>query len=111
MSQDFVPAAVFHVAEILQGELEARGWTLDELKRRSGADGAGCLALDFLMLRDPRLSLDGDTAGLIAKAFGTSAEFWLRVDETWRKHPDRQDHGDFSRPSASSEGTGEGGTP
>lgn len=87
---EFVPAQVFHVAEYLQGELEARGWTLSELKERSGADEAGCLALDFLELRDPRLVLDADTAGLIATAFGSSAELWMRLDETWRKHPDRQ---------------------
>lgn len=74
----------FHVADLIQGELERRGWTLDDLKRESGADAAGCLSLDMIQLRDPRLILGERTADLLAKVFDKPADFWVSFDESWR---------------------------
>lgn len=77
--------ATGHVADLIDEELAARGWTLDDLAERMGPefDRNRC-ALDILMLRDRRVKIGDATAGQLAAAFGTSAVLWLHLDRQWR---------------------------
>ena len=68
-------------AEILQEEMDARGWSEDEVARRMGPEiGPGensCLI--GLCLYVDEANLDPYTATKLALAFGTSAQFWLNL--------------------------------
>jgi addiction module HigA family antidote len=63
-----------HPGEHIADELEAREMTAAELARtmRIGAERVSRLV-------NGRTSVTGDTALRLAEAFGTSAEFWMRL--------------------------------
>jgi addiction module HigA family antidote len=63
-----------HPGEHIADELEARGMTAAELARAMGVD-AGRVS----RLINARTSVTGDTALRLAEVFGTSAEFWMRL--------------------------------
>jgi addiction module HigA family antidote len=74
-----VPAEVFPPGEFLREELEARGWTQQEL-----AD---------ILDRPPRViseiisakrAVTPETARGLADAFGTSAEYWLNLESQYQ---------------------------
>jgi HTH-type transcriptional regulator / antitoxin HigA len=82
-----IPAEVFHPSEFIIEEMEARGWTRDDLALRMGGDfGINRLSLDFYFEvgpTDPNLLMgDGDD---FARAFGVSAEFFRNLEAVWRK--------------------------
>ena len=91
-------AEAFHVAEYIEDEMTARGWDRDELATRMlppeqldpldhDAWGIARLALDMLLdVRRTDVAL-GEQAEQLARAFGTSAEFWRNLHEAWRTHP------------------------
>lgn len=81
----------FHVSEYIEDELQARGWTRAELAVRMAGENATddgvqitALALDLLMAckHDTRVRL-GKQAEQLAAAFGTSAETWRKLHESW----------------------------
>ena len=81
-----IPAMVFHPSELIAEEAQARGWAIWDVAERMGGDPAtNVLALQFYALRDPDGRLGGDG---LERAFGVSADFWLRFEELWRAHPD-----------------------
>ncbi len=63
-----------HPGEHIADELEARNMTAAELARSMGVD-AGRVS----RLVNGQTSVTGDTALRLAEAFGTSAEFWMRL--------------------------------
>jgi addiction module HigA family antidote len=63
-----------HPGEHIADELEARGMTAAELARTMGVDAAR-----VSRLVNGQTSVTGDTALRLAEAFGTSAEFWMRL--------------------------------
>lgn len=63
-----------HPGEHIAEELEARGMTAAELARTMGVDPGR-----VSRLVNAQISVTGDTALRLAEAFGTSAEFWMRL--------------------------------
>lgn len=74
-----------HVIDFIDEELQARGWTRRDLAERMGLDPVRDeLALQFLDIRDPGVLLGEESATAIGSAFGTGAEVWINLDNTWR---------------------------
>lgn len=63
-----------HPGEHIADELEARGMTAAELARTMEVDPGR-----VSRLVSGQTSVTGDTALRLADAFGTSAEFWMRL--------------------------------
>jgi addiction module HigA family antidote len=63
-----------HPGEHISDELEARGMSAAELARMMGVDPGRVSRLIH-----GQTSVTGDTAIRLAEAFGTSAEFWMRL--------------------------------
>ena len=63
-----------HPGEHIAEELTARAMTAADLARAMGVD-AGRVS----RLINAQISVTGDTALRLADAFGTSAEFWMRL--------------------------------
>ena len=94
------PAESFHLAEHIQEELEARGWSLDDLAfRMCGIDpkewAVTRLAIEmFMEVREANMGLGDNMAQQLSKAFGPSPEFFLNMHEAWRKaQPAVEPHG------------------
>lgn len=82
-----IPAEVWHPSAFMLEEMVARGWDRDELARRMGGNyGIARLSLDLYFEVGPneRDLLLGDGEDF-ARAFGTSAEFWLNLEAAWRR--------------------------
>jgi plasmid maintenance system antidote protein VapI len=76
---------VAHVIDFIDEELKARGWSRRDLAERMGLDPIRDeLALQFLDIRDPGVLLGEESAAAIGNAFGTGAEIWTNLDNTWR---------------------------
>jgi|ERR1700722_2074183 len=73
------PAEVFSPGEFIRDELEARGWTQDDLAQIIGRPQASV----NLIINDKR-GVTPETAILLSGAFGTSAEFWLNLDSAYK---------------------------
>jgi plasmid maintenance system antidote protein VapI len=79
------PPLPAHVLEFIDEELKARGWTRRDLAARMGGDAArNELSLEILDLRDPNVFLGQESAAAIGRAFGTGAEIWINLENTWR---------------------------
>ena len=63
-----------HPGEHIADELAARGMSAADLARAMGVD-AGRVS----RLVNAQVSVSGDTAIRLGEAFGTSAEFWMRL--------------------------------
>jgi plasmid maintenance system antidote protein VapI len=87
-----IPAECWHPSVFMQEEMDARGWTRDDLatEMRCPNWGVTRLSLDLYFEAGPvepdMLLGDGED---FARAFGTSAEFWLNLEAAWRKHAKR----------------------
>ena len=81
------PATVFPVGSFILDEMQERGWSIEELGRRMGCDIRDELAVELLIHAPTKGATLGEhTAKLLAKAFGTSKELWLKLDETWQQN-------------------------
>ena len=72
------PAEVFPPGEFLREELEARGWTQGDL--------ASILGRSQRLVNEVitgKRSLTPETAKGLSEALGTSADFWLNLQNTW----------------------------
>lgn len=87
------PAEVFPVCVFVKEEMEARGWTLDDLiDHMPGDQNVNRLTLE-LVFEAPEfdedirkgLRIGEQTAVGLAHAFGTSKDFWLNLDAAWVK--------------------------
>lgn len=84
------PAEAFHPSVFIAEELEARGWSLDDLALRMPGDfGINRCALDFYMTigaETPGLRI-GESASALAAAFGVSPELFANLERAWVDHP------------------------
>jgi HTH-type transcriptional regulator / antitoxin HigA len=76
---DRVPAEAFPPGEYLKDELEARGWTQEELASIIGRP-TGLINQIILGKR----GISPDTAREIGAALGTSAIYWMNLEATYR---------------------------
>lgn len=78
-----------HVADAVQEELDARGWTLDQLALHMAAHDYGMhrLTLDmmFALKDDPNCTVGPVTDAALCHAFGISPGFFLRLEQGFKK--------------------------
>ena len=74
-----MPAQAFPPGDFIRQELEAREWTQGDL-----ASVMGRPAQMVSLLLSGRKIITPETACDLAEAFGTSAEFWLNLDNAYR---------------------------
>lgn len=90
MSDERIPAEVFHVGEFIEDEMAARGWTSLDLALRMGGKTAEEIGLDRLSVdllcnvHHKDLLMGEKMAAKIAAAFGSSPEYWINLDKAWR---------------------------
>lgn len=85
MADPHISAEVFPVWEYINNELHERRWSKERLAKEMGGDeNHNLCALDFLQrcLLEPRLLLGEDIAAGLSRAFGTSKELWLNLDQS-----------------------------
>ena len=76
------------VYDYVRDKMEVLGWTKQDLAERMGGKvWWNRFALSLLELRDPQMTLGDVMAEKLERAFGTSREEWLRIDEAWRSNP------------------------
>jgi HTH-type transcriptional regulator / antitoxin HigA len=83
------PAEVFPVGEYLEEEMEERGWSSRDVAERMGGDvSVNECAVDLILnVSEMRgLRLGKETAEGLARAFGTSAQFWTNLDNSYHQH-------------------------
>ena len=81
MSQALTPARIISPGRILQRELDARGWTEEDL--------AQMIAYSSHVIRaiiNGYQSITPETAQQLAAGLGISAEFWLNLEANYRQH-------------------------
>lgn len=83
-----IPAEVFPPGEFIREEMDARGWSAEDLAERFGGDYAIDLLVVNLCLHvhDTSLILGRNTAEKLGRAFGVSPEFFLNLDTMWRRY-------------------------
>jgi hypothetical protein len=88
-SEKRIPAEAFHLSELLQDEMDARGWTRQDVYQRMGFDKVDCCAFDLLMeVKDPNLLMGEREAKSLADAFEIDDPgFFVRLHDAWRNHP------------------------
>lgn len=75
------PAEVFHPGEFLQDEMEAADVGLVSLSMQSGIR-----IHRLLSILSQRVQVSKDDAEGLAKAFGTSTEYWLNLQASYDAH-------------------------
>lgn len=84
--EELIPAEVFSPGEYIRDELEARGWTQDDLATITGRP----LSAVSQIITGKR-SISADWAAALADAFGTSVELWLRLEADYLAHHAQRD--------------------
>lgn len=70
------PAECFPVEEYVRDEMEARGWTVADLAERMGLP-------ESLVQDDLDRGFIGVWPYALSRAFGTTAQFWIRLEDTY----------------------------
>lgn len=86
-----IPAECFHPSELIRDEIEARGWSLDDLAMRmAGRDreqfGIQRLALDFYFdvgPTEPDLRMGEDSARMMAAVFDVDTDYFINLERAW----------------------------
>lgn len=80
-----VPAEVFHPAEFILEEMNARGWELDDVAARMGGNSEmNVLALGlYLTTRLPGMRLGDKTAAGLGRAFDVDGRYFLNLEAAW----------------------------
>ena len=79
MTDTLRPACPVHPGRILRRELEARGWTSIDVYRNAG----NLFALDIADVLGGFGSIDRNFAEGLARAFGTSPDLWLGLQQEY----------------------------
>ena len=80
------PAEVFPVGSFIKEEMEARGWS-DQDVTNMIADPTKKLAFGLLLFRPIKgLTIGNEMARELARIFGTSKKYWLNLDAAWQKY-------------------------
>lgn len=87
MSEDKA-VSVFHPAEYICEELQARGWTTADLVAAAGGDAVDILAVDLYLCVHQDSVIIGSLSDLFARGFGTSVEYWRDLHQAWLDNPD-----------------------
>lgn len=74
-----IPAEIFPPGDFLKEELEARGWTQTDL-----AEILGRNQRVVSEIVSAKRAITPETASGLAKAFGTSAQFWMNLESAWQ---------------------------
>ena len=74
------PAEVFPPWEYVQEELEARGWTIEDLARET----LNPPSFWRVCFRRKAMPMTEDLAARLGAAFGTGMHLWLSLDKTYR---------------------------
>jgi HTH-type transcriptional regulator/antitoxin HigA len=80
-----IPAEVSAPGEFLREELEIRGWTQADLAERIGRP-----LRSINEIINGKKAVTAETAIGLGKAFGTSAEYWLNLESSYRLHVARR---------------------
>src|ERR1051325_9597136 len=82
-----IPAEAFHPGEYIRDELEARGWTQQDL-----ADILGKPLMSVNLVITGKRSVTPDMARSLGEAFGSGPELWINLEasyQLWKsKQPD-----------------------
>ncbi len=81
MDNNLMPARAVPPGRILRRELQARGWTQEEL-----ADILGCSAQTITEIVRGTKQITPETAVALGTAFGTSPEFWSNLEASRASH-------------------------
>lgn len=74
----FVPATPFPPGEYIQDEIDARGWTIDDLVAITGISRR-----HVINLIQAKSGITPDTAKALAEAFGQDAQTWMNLQVTF----------------------------
>jgi len=88
------PAQVFPTGEFIKEEMEARGWTQDDLAAVMGRPRR--LVNELL---SGNKAITPETAHDLGEAFGTSAAVWMNLESAYRLSRVKRDNGGVSRRS------------
>lgn len=78
---DRTPAEIFPPGDFIREEIDARGWTQQDL-----ADILGKPLPTVNQILKGKKGIVADTAQRLAAAFGNSAQFWMNLEASWRLH-------------------------
>lgn len=87
---DRIPAEAWPVGHFLQDEMDARGWSVGDVASRmaSGyhARAVWTLTMELLLhCSDTDMTIAGETADALGRAFGTSPELWINLNASYQK--------------------------
>ncbi len=74
------PAVVFHPGVHLKDEMEALGWTVEELAEKMGWYTIGYLK----EVLDQKKGITTLLSRYLGNVFGTGAEFWMNLDLAYK---------------------------
>ena len=80
----YTPAEAFPPGEYLRDEFDERGWTVAQF-----AEMIGQPVQAVSEILDAKTGITAETAVSISEALGTSAELWLNLETTYRRHQRR----------------------
>lgn len=79
---------VFCLAEIIAGEMQARGFTaVDVAARMPGKYATNVGVVNLILAVQSESMLLGDVCERLAVAFGVSSEFFKSIHKTWMDNP------------------------
>ncbi len=77
--KDTIPSVGFPPGDLIKEELEAKGWTQDDL-----AEIIGCTTSSINEVISGKRGITVETARNLGEAFGTGAQFWLNMETAYR---------------------------
>lgn len=71
---------IFYPSEFIQDEIDARGWSVEDLAHHMGAP----IHCAKLVLCEETV-ITGETAEQLSKAFGSSVQFWINAENAIKR--------------------------
>ena len=94
MPANFIPAEVFCLSSYLCEEIQARGWTTEDVAVRMQTPAGARMDLfriDIIMcVPDEQLIITDDIFAGLARAFDVSEQMLRNIHAIWLKYPDRR---------------------